>query len=809
MWKWFGAACAAALGVGLAGQASADEAAAAAETTVDALIVTGTRVTGLRAGDSPAPIQVIDQATIERTTATDFVNSLALQVPSFTAQAVGGDMANETLSARLRGLSPNHALVLINGKRRHGTANLAILSSAYQGGAAADLNFIPAAAVARIEILQDGAAAQYGSDAIAGVINVILKDDAEGGRADIMAGRYFEGDGETGELSLNLGFAPVEGAFVNVTALTRYHGFSNRGGPDQRVEQAIDNGTHPEWADLPGYPYLNKIFGDARYQLNLVTVNAGLELNPDTRVYAVGTWGHKYAGGWANFRVPTRLPALYPLGFDPINSTQETDYAFTGGLAGVFGGWTWDLSSTWGRDDIEVNVTNSANVDLYNDTGSTPSAFHAGDFIGEQWTTTLDLARPFELLARPATLALGAERREESYEIKAGDPASRYKAGSQSFPGFALTDAGHHERDSWAVYADLAFSPLPDTIVDLAVRHERFSDFGDTTVGKVTGRWDVTPAFAVRGTASTGFRAPTLAESYYSATNVQPNSAFVQLPPNAPAAALIGIEPLGAETSVNFSVGLVAKPAAGVVVTLDAYQIEVEDRVVGSGTLYGYYGGVLRSQAVNDAIAANGNVLEPVPFSGINIFSNGVDTRTRGADLVVTWSNSFGAPGRIDWTLAANLNQTRVTGVRATPAQIAASGQSLFDKVALSTLETASPKAKVSLGGLWRAGRWSVDLRGTWYGQTSRWSDPGDGNYYLDKAGSKVITDLVVEYDITDKASLKLGANNLFDVHPDKVNAAGLAASAAAGNPAVEIYPAFSPFGINGGFYYARVGYRF
>jgi len=799
-----GTACAAALGLGLAGHAFAEDAA-----QVDELIVTGTRVTGLRVGDSPAPIQVVSQQALERATATDFVNALALMVPSFTAQAVGGDMANETLSARLRGLSPNHTLVLINGKRRHGTSNLAILSGAYQGGAAADLNFIPPAAISRIEILQDGAAAQYGSDAIAGVINIILKSDDEGGSADVMAGRYFEGDGETAEISMNLGFRPAEDAFINVTALSRYHSYSNRGGPDRRVEQAISSGAHPEWADLPGYPYLNKIFGDARYQLNLVSVNAGAELREDLRVYGTATYGRKYGAGWANFRTPDRLPALYPLGFLPLDTTKEQDYAVTGGVAGAFAGWTWDLSSTWGRDDIAVNITNSANIDLYNDTGSTPSAFHAGDFIATQWTSTLDLARPFQLLARPATFALGAERREEIYQINAGDPGSRYKAGSQSYPGFALTDAGKHERDSWAVYADLAFSPLPDTVLDVAVRHERFSDFGDTTVGKLTGRWDVTPTFAIRGTVSTGFRAPTLAESYYSATNVQPNSAYVQLPPNAAAAAIIGIDPLKAETSVNFSAGVLVRPASGVVVTFDAYQIEVEDRVVGSGTLYGYYNGVVKSAAVNAAIAANGNVLEPVPFSGINVFSNGVDTRTRGADLVVTWSHSFGLPGRIDWTLAANYNETRVTGVRDTPAQLAASGQRLFDKVALSTLETASPKMKVVAGGLWQVGPWSIDLRETWYGQTSRFSDPGDGNYYLDKAGSKLITDLVVGYQLTDAVSLKLGANNLFDVRPDKVNAAGLAASAAAGNPAVELYPSFSPFGINGGFYYARIGYKF
>ncbi len=624
-----------------------------------------------------------------------------------------------------------------------------------------------------------------------------------------MAGKYFAGDGDTGEVSINAGFRPAEGVFVNLTALTRYHGYSNAGGPDQRVERAIASGAHPEWKGLAGYPRLNKIFGDARYQLNLITMNAGADLGGGTRAYATATYGKKYGAGWANFRLPTRLPKLYPLGFDPIDTTKEQDYAFTGGVAGTVAGWTYDLSSSWGRDDVVVNITNSANIDLYNDTGGTPSAFRAGEFIATQWTTTLDLARPFKLMDRPATFALGAERREEIYDLRAGDPASRYKAGSQSYPGFALTDAGSHKRSNWALYADLAFSPVTDVTLDLAVRHEDFSDFGGTTVGKLTGRWDVTTAFALRGTASTGFRAPTLAESYYSATNVQPNSAFVQLPPNARAAALIGISPLQPEKSVNLSAGFLARPRAGVVVTFDTYQIRVDDRVVGSGTLYGYYDGKVRSAAVNAAIAANGNVLENVPFSGVNVFSNGIDTRTRGADLVVTWSNDLGGNGRIDWTLAANYNQTKVVGVRATPTPLAASGQGLFDKVAISTLETASPKMKLVLGGLWRRGPLSLDLRLTGYGQTSRFADPGDGKYYLDKAGRKLITDLSVDYRLTERITLQLGANNLFDVHPNRVDAAGLAASGAAGNPAVEIYPAFSPFGINGGFYYARASYRF
>jgi iron complex outermembrane receptor protein len=803
---------AAVLVLGACGAARAADAPAKAPEAheVTEIIVTGTRVTGLRAVDSPAPIQVLDAATLNRAGPPDLIQTLALTVPSFNAQAIGGDMANETLAARLRGLSPNHTLVLIDGKRRHGTANLAILSSAFQGGASADLSLIPLASIDHIEVLQDGAAAQYGSDAIAGVVNIILKSASSGGSATASGGAYFKGDGETGALDFNLGLAPTPNSFLNLTGETRYHDFSNRGGPDQRIVQAVTSGAHPDWANLPGYPIVNKIFGDARYRLNLLSFNSGYDLGGETSLYAFGTFSRKDAGGWANFRAPNRLPQVYPNGFSPIDATREQDYAFTVGAKGEAGGWRWDLGSTYGKDNIRVNVTGSANIDLFTDTGSTPTNFHAGDFIAGQWSTTLDLTRQIDVgMAGPLNLAVGAEHRDETYQINAGDPASRYKAGSQSFPGFSLTDAGSHHRGENAIYFDTSVAPIQALTVDLAGRYEHFSDFGDTTVVKLTGRYEVSPALALRGTASTGFRAPTLAEEYYSATNVQPNSAFVQLPPNAAAAKLIGIDPLQPEKSVNFSLGLVAHPAPSMVLTFDVYQIAVKDRVVGSGTLYGTFGGVLKSPAVNAAIVANGNVLENVPFSGINVFTNGLDTRTQGAELVLTAPSDFGEAGRVDWSFAANYNTTQITAIRPTPAVIAASGQSLFDAVARSNLETASPKYKLVASGLYKRGRWSVNLRESLYGPSSRYQDPGDGNFYLDRIGQKFITDLDVSWQLTPHIRLSVGADNLFDVYPDHVNAAGLHASGLAGNPAIEVYPAFSPIGINGGYYYAKVRFTF
>jgi iron complex outermembrane receptor protein len=404
---------------------------------------------------------------------------------------------------------------------------------------------------------------------------------------------------------------------------------------------------------------------------------------------------------------------------------------------------------------------------------------------------------------------LGAEHRRNSYALLPGDAASRYKAGSQSFPGFALTDAGRHSRTNDAAYVDVNLAPGHGLTIDLASRFEHYSDFGSTLIGKISARKALSDVLALRGTASTGFRAPTLAESYYSATNVQPNSAFVQLPPNAPAAALIGIEPLAPERSRNFSVGAVASPASGLSLTVDAYQIAIRDRIVGSGTLYGTFAGELRSEAVNQAIIANGNILEDVPFTGVNLFTNGLDTRTRGVDVVGNFRTSLGGLGSIQWSLSGSYSKTKVTRIRGTTPQIGASGQSLFDPVAISTLETASPRFKAVLSGLYRSGFWTITAKERFYGNASNFQDPGDGNYYRDSTGTVFITDLEVTRALFKNLSVTAGAINLFDKRPNRVNAEALAVAGAAGSPAVEIYPKFSAFGINGGYYYARARVSF
>lgn len=774
------------------------------------VIVTGTRAAGLTVENSASPIQVLDAASLGRTGQPDLIQALSQNLPSLNAQAFGSDMANMTLSARLRGLSPNNTLVLVNGKRRHGTANLAVLGGPYQGGAAADLNYIPVAAIDRIEVLQDGAAAQYGTDAIAGVINIILKSNNRGGTANVNGGGYMDGGGHTGDGMANIGLTPFADAFLSLTAETKYHGFSDRGGIDPRVVDPATVAAMPSLVDAPGYPYLNKIQGDAQYRQHIAAANFGVDIGSDTSLYSFATYGKKEARAWENYRMPNRLPQIYPFGFSPQETFDEEDYAFTLGAKGrLFGSWNWDLSSTYGKDVAKLGVANSANISLYTDTGATPLEFDAGQFRASQWANNFDLSREFDVgWASPLTLALGLEHRRDTYEIVAGDAASRYKEGSQSYPGFSLTDAGSHDRNNKAAYVNLAVQPLPGWTVDIAGRYERFSDFGNAKVGKLTSRYDFSPALALRATYSNGFRAPTLAESYYSATNVSPRSAFVQLAPNSPGARLVGIDGLKPEASTNISAGLVLNPRPGVAITLDAYQITIRDRIVGSGALYGS-GGAVNAPAVTAAILANGNVLDPtVVQTGINIFSNAVNTRSRGMEAVATMSSNYGSYGRVDWSAAANYNHVEVIKINQAPPEL--QPQTLLDETAISHLETASPRMRVNLGALWKVGAWTVNLRENYFGKSSEQFSSDGSVYYENRIKPKLLTDLEVSYQFSKAWTLSLGANNLFNEYPDMVNPLVLAEQRAnLDNGAVTIYPAFSPFGINGGYYYARASLKF
>jgi len=777
------------------------------------IIVTGTRQKGLKVEDSAAPVQVLDSDTLSHVGQANLNQALTQIVPSFVAESFGGDTGNLTLAARLRGLSPNETLILVNGKRRHGTANLHIDSGAFQGAAAPDLDLIPPAAIDHIEILQDGAAAQYGSDAIAGVINIILKSDRKGGAASFTGGGYYGGGGEqlaeTARIALPIG----DNGFFDLTGFHRFHGFSQQGDGDRRLvnpDGSAVSGNLSSWSSIPGYPNLNRIIGDPRSNLTTGAYNAGYDFG-SVELYSFGTYGRRTAQSYENYRLPNRVSQTisgvttypFPDGFSPKEGLVEDDYSVTGGARGHAGQWTWDLSATYGNDKDRISTLDSANASLYSETGHTPTDFYDGAFIASQLTANLDVTRQIDLgLAKPLTFAFGGEYRRDTFAIDQGDDASIYKEGAQSYPGFQPTDAASHSRRAWSGYVDISANPVGAWTIDLAGRYEHYSDFGSAKIGKLTTRYDFSPGFAIRGTVSTGFRAPTLAEEYYSATNVSPTAAVVQLPSNSTAAAVLGFKPLKPEKSTNFSGGIVAHPAPSATLTVDAYQVTIRNRIAATGTILGQSGSTVVNPLVLAAIAAHGNILDPtVSYVGASLFTNGVNTRTRGIELAADYTSHFGI-GRVDWSLTANYNRTKITKNKL--------GDALFNLQSQSYLETASPRYKISAGALFSSGPFSVNLRETIYGPTSVWLTPDSFNFYKSRIGVAAITDLELDYKLTRNVQLALGANNLLDKKPPITSLVPGGGTTTISASQVNNTPhTYSPYGINGGYYYGRVTVSF
>ncbi len=801
----------------------------------DDVIVTGTRATGITAAESAAPIKVLDEEMLSHVGQPNLNQVLTQLVPSFTAQAFGGDTSNLTLSARLRGLSPNHTLVLINGKRRHGTSNLAVLGGPYQGAATADLDLISPSSIKRIEVLEDGAAAQYGSDAIAGVINIILKDDAEGGDGYATAGEHYKTGGETYAGTLHLATRIGDTGFINVTGFYRFHDFTQVGGLDRRVTDkngtlltatsnpsltAIQRQLYPAMA---GFPYVNKINGDAQSRLVNLQYNSAYDFG-GVEVYSFGTYSRRIASAYENVRVPTRVSRTVAgvtsyfdpdgdtpaNGFSPREKIREQDMAFTGGVRGDASGFHYDLSSTFGQDKNEIYTIDSANASLYADTGFTPTSFYDGFFKSTEFTVNADFTREFEAgMAAPLNLAFGGEYRKNVYQIGSGDAASIYKEGGQSYPGFRPSDAGVNGRNAQAAYVDVALMPVAGLKVDVAGRYEHYSDFGSRFIYKGTSRYDFSDMVALRGTFSTGFRAPTLAESFYSATNVSPTAAFVQLPANSAAAKLLGFQNLKPEKSSNISLGTVFRPAPRLTITLDAYQVRIRDRILGTGSLYGS-GGARNFPIVTTAILANGNVLDPtVSQTGINIFTNGANTRTRGVDLVASYATDFGTLGTVNWTLSGNYNETRITKLGIAPATLG--GIPLFDVGAQANIETASPKVKLIGSAFYTVGKLSATLRGTMYGRSSSLLSPDGGTYYRQRVGTAYIQDVELNYKLARALEVSIGANNLFDKRPPTVALVpGTTNNTLVnGGNVLDAPLTFSPYGINGGYYYGRINIGF
>ena len=808
----------AALGIVLAAAATA---AGAAETTdVQELVVTGTRGAPRTVIDSPTPIDVLSANELERTGRAGAFASLQTLVPSFNLPArAGGGTSTVIATGGLRGLNPDQTLVLVNGKRRHKTSLINSVSSLYNGSVPADLDHIPTSAIGRIEVLRDGAAAQYGSDAIAGVINIILKD-TEGGFLSGSFGENFDrGDGQLWQFQAAYGTKVGDKGFINVFATTKSQELSNRAIPVastiQIYPRLIPSGL-PDPRELTVDRLVTKNSGVLPQENISLGYNGHYDMENGVQLYSFGTIGRRISDLPFTFRAPNNvnsIPQIYPEGFRPNLVINERDLEFAVGARGELAGWSWDASTTYGSNRATENTSNTLNASL----GPTsPTSFYVGLLKSTENVTSLDLTRAFELEnAGQLQLSFGVQHRHETYKVAPGEPLSyaagtyvipagqpfagqRPATGAQATPGFQPSDQSKSSRDNFAAYGEAGWTPTERLFLGAAVRYEDYDDAsGDTLVGKINGRFELTEWLAVRGAASTGFRAPGLAQQNYAASSSQFRLVsgvldllqIKTLPVGSREAIALGAKPLQPEESTNISLGVTLQPTSEISVTVDAYRIDVDKRIAITSTLTG--------AAVSAILVANGL---PGSLSG-QYYTNAIDTRTKGIDVVATWRHDFGDLGSLRANVGYNHNDTNIQSIIPNPSQLTALGPTfvLFDRLSQGYLTSAFPKDKISIAANWTWNNLNLNLRQTRYGKyTIKQNAVANDRSY----GAEWITDLEVSYKLPHDVTVAVGANNLFNNYPD-ANGIFNAANGAGQ------YPGTSPIGFTGGSYYGRIQWNF
>ncbi|AXI02584.1 TonB-dependent receptor plug domain-containing protein [Aquirhabdus parva] len=792
-----------------------------ASSPVDSVIVTGNRGTTQRTvTKSLSPIDVITGKQLEAVGKVGLLEAIANYVPSFNLPDLsGGDKEAIVRTPTLRGLSAGQILVLVNGKRRHTSAVLGI-TGLNSGTAPADLDYIPTSLIERVEILRDGAAAQYGSDAIAGVINIILKQKT-GGTATTTVGQDFDGQRDTVQQAINYGFEVGQGGILQLALEARYQDNTNQASPNtyKNLYFPLANGSpDPREPKTHQVTYLG--YGLPQIKSTNLAYNFNLPINDQLNLYSFSTLGFRQGELTMNYRVPngrntiTEGPHGYPDGYSPVWRIEERDFQTAIGLKGQWADWNWDLSSTLGESHADQSTRDNQNASFG---PATQNEFDAGGWVSRQWVNNFDLSRALDWgLAKPTSLSIGLEHRYDSYETVAGEYASyadggyiypkgsplagqKPDAGSQVTAGITPTDAAKISRNNYAGYLELGLQPTSAWSINLAGRAEEYTrNVGSTVSGKLSTRYEFTPSFALRGTLSNGFRAPQLANEIYTTRStaftfingVYQSYNYGVLPVNSAAAKALGATPLKPEHSNNYSLGLTWNPIRKLNISLDAFQIDIKDRISLSGTLRGTeVRQILEKQGV---LAADGG----------QYFTNAVDTQTRGIDLVTDYKQDLGTWGSVNWTAAYNYGKTEITNVKDNPAVLSnlGGGYQLIDRQARNLLTTAIPASKLILSADWAYQDWSFLLRLTRYDKYTFVYDPADPK--KDSTfGAKWISDLEGSYRFNPKLTLALGAKNIFNIFPDKngfISASGFGQ-----------YGLYSPFGFNGGFYYGRLSYKF
>ncbi|UVL58606.1 TonB-dependent siderophore receptor [Pseudomonas sp. B21-035] len=790
----------------------------ASDSKLDTVVVVGTRRSDVTALQSAAPVDVLSAEQLQETGAQDLSGALTALSPSFSfPQSPQGAFAGSIAQgASLRGLASDQVLVLVNGKRRHSSANVTRQGLANgRGAAAVDLSLIPLSAISRVEILRDGAAAQYGSDAIAGVINIVLKENDAGGNLGYRFGGYAKGDGLQRKLSGWKGLALPNDGFLNLSFDAGSQDPASDTRADNRIFYPGSTNINSEREQNNRYRTWNWGSGNVSDQYNLVA-NSELGIGDGLSAYGFATYAHKNTDAEGFFDPPTTLRnnyasvALqrYPDGRLPITRYNLEDYAVTGGLRyedehlGKF-----DLAANYGNDTLKSTDRNAINPSWGN---ASPDKIYTGERENEQTNLTLDWVRDFptDLLARPLTLSAGLAWRKEHYSLSAGEAAGWQNGPlfntldpltGRRIPGYyagiTQVDAASLERKVLGAYVDVE-GQITDTFqAGVAVRSEHYSDFGDTTNGKLSLRYDFTPQIAARGSISSGYRAPSLVQSGLSSFSVQVveqpsgsgNWVEVQqrtLRADSPEAALLGGRALKPEESTNLSLGLVWRPLSNASVTLDAYRIDIDNRITLSDQL-------------------PGNVVGPIfagtPYANIQsaaFYTNIADTRTDGVELAGQYQWDLQPFGRLNLNAGFAKTRTRITELRDVGG---ISGEQIVGRATQGLIEHGTPEDKLTLSANWLYENWGVTLTQRRYGE---WQSLNSSNPDLDQTFSaQWITDLDLSYSFDQGLKLSVGAINLFDSHPDKLDGPQLYG--------VPKYSITSPEGAQGAFYYASVSYDF
>lgn len=747
------------------------------------VVVVGSRRAQRSRYNSIAPVDVVKLSDVQLQIPQIGTNELLNQfVPSFNAQRQSASDGTEHIDpASLRGLGPDQVLVLINGKRRHTTSLINYQNTVGNGAVGTDLNAIPTSAIDRIEVLRDGASAQYGSDAIAGVINIVLKKNS-GFTASTTGGVSSRNDGALFNVNANYGFSFNKG-FLNLTLESNHRGATNRTQNHDLIifdQSAMNNYFAYAFTDDPAASRayddeqlkqkgltrndFNFHVGDAKVVNNQGFFNFGLNTSDKTELYAFGGVSVRKGTGYGFRRLPSEtqnvVASLFPLGFQPTLNSDIVDYSLAVGVRQqLAGNWRLDISNTIGRNSFGYTVKNTNNSSMGN---QSPTSFDAGSHAFLQNTVNADLSKAIQKGANSINLAFGAEYRYERYSITKGQDES-WKlyptnpggvAGAQSFPGFTPANEVAANRSSEAVYADADFSFNNKFLVDGAARFEHYSDFGSTLNGKLSLRYNASDAFALRSSVSTGFRAPSLHQQYFSnfysdisssGTGIVNKGIF---PVNSQVAKAIGLPDLKEETSVNYSAGFVIRTAANFTLTADAYLINIKDRIV------------ITSSVSDPRIEALG--VESGRF-----FTNAIDTRTKGIDAVATYTFPISFKTRVNLSLASNFNKTEITKFHF-PQSLGANGltqNDYFGPDQQSLIETNTPRSKHTLSLDLAASKFNFLIREIYWGKVTRNGFPF-GVEQVHKA--KVTSDLALSYKVNRAFSITAGANNIFDVFPDK-----------------------------------------